>query len=261
MSESRNIGRQSVRKEDLFSVSEYLAGIRRLARRAGFEEKVFAKISGFELPLFERRVDGKPLLYISSGVHGDEPAGPLGLREVFRENRFSDSFGWMVIPVINPTGLEAGKRETAEGIDLNRDYKILQATESRAHRALLDELAPNLEAALGLHEDWEAKGGYLYEHNPSGKPNPCKDLLSGLRATVGMQPGEEIDGWPTAQEGLIHPPSDPELRDYWPEQIYLLENYTNMSYTVETPSDQPLQRRIDAVVRAVTSFGDPACWV
>ncbi len=260
MSGSRDLGRPDVRKEDLFSVSDYLVEVRSLAAAAGFTETVFARVGEFELPVFRKEGTGGATLYVSSGVHGDEPAGPLGLLDAFRNREFGEWFGWIVIPVLNPTGLTRGTRETASNIDLNRDYKILAAAESRAHRAYLESIMPELEAALGLHEDWEADGAYLYEHNPTGKADPSVALLEALDDAIGLQEGEEIDGWPTARKGLIHPPSDPDLREYWPEQIYLLRNFTNMSYTVETPSDRPLADRKEAIRKALRAFGDPDSW-
>jgi len=241
-------------------VPDFLNEIRAVTRAAGFEEQIFARIGEMELPAFRRAGKGGPLLYVSSGVHGDEPAGPLALLEAFREEDFGTHFEWLILPIINPTGLAAGTRETADGIDLNRDYKFLRAPESREHRAFLERNCVEIEAALGLHEDWEAAGAYLYEHNPDGKAHPCEALLESLATTIGLQPGAVIDGWPTVREGLIHPQSDPDLRDYWPEQIYLLRNFTRISYTIETPSDFPLQKRVEAMRSALAAFGEPESW-
>lgn len=260
MSGSRERGRAESRPEDLFSVPDYLREARDAAARAGFTEEIFHRSGPFALPAFRRGGAGAPVLYVSAGVHGDEPAGPLGILEILREDGFSREFGWFLVPVVNPTGLVRGTRETADGFDLNRDYKTLRAPESRAHRAFLETGGWSFEAALGLHEDWEAEGAYLYEHNPDGRRNPCNALLAALERTVGLQPGDEIDGWPTARTGLIHPPSDPEIRENWPEQIYLLERHTRMSYTVETPSEHPRIERVAAVKAALRAFGDRGNW-
>lgn len=260
MTGSRECGRGYVRSEDLFSVGDYLRETRDLAARSGFSENLFLRTAEYELPVFRRAGEGGPWLYVSAGVHGDEPAGPLGIREVLRADKFSRHFGWFLVPVVNPTGLARGTRETDEGIDLNRDYKSLCAEESRAHRAFLEAEEPRFEAALGLHEDWEATGAYLYEHNPDRRPHPREALLDVLGATIGRQGGDEIDGWPTAAEGLIHPPSDPSIRENWPEQIYLLERHTRMSYTVETPSEKLLADRVLAMKAVLLAFADPANW-
>ena len=260
MTAGRETGRRECRTEDLFSVPDYLDAVRVLAAGAGFAVRTFAEAGGFGLPVLTRGGPEKDCLYVSAGVHGDEPAGPLAIRRVLEKGWFSREFGWVVFPVINPTGLVRGTRETAEGIDLNRDYRRPAAPESGAHRAFLAESGWSFRASLGLHEDWEAEGAYLYEHNPDGSANPRQALLGALEGVCGLQKGEEIDGWPVAREGLIHPPSVPELRERWPEQIYLLEAHTRMSYTVETPSECALEDRVRAAAAAVRAFGDPANW-
>ncbi|MFP4353393.1 MAG: M14 family metallocarboxypeptidase [Puniceicoccaceae bacterium] len=261
MTSGRETGRRECRTGDLFSVPGYLDAVRSLAAGAGFSVRTFGEAGGFALPVLTRGGPGRDRLYVSAGVHGDEPAGPLGIRCALEKGWFSRDFGWVVFPVINPTGLVRGTRETAEGIDLNRDYRRLAARESRLHRAFLAESGWSFRASLGLHEDWEADGAYLYEHNPDRRANPCEALLGVLEDICGLQKGEEIDGWAVAREGLIHPPSVPEIRENWPEQIYMLEAHTRMSYTVETPSECALENRVRAAAAAVRAFGDPANWV
>ncbi len=261
MTAGRETGRRECRTEDLFSVPDYLDAVRTLAAGAGFVVRIFAEAGGFALPVLTRGGPGKDCLYVSSGVHGDEPAGPLAIRRALENDWFSPDFGWVVFPAINPTGLVRGTRETAEGIDLNRDYRSLKAMESRVHRAFLAGSGWRFRAVLGLHEDWEAGGAYLYEHNPDGAVNPCDALLAVLEENCGLEQGEVIDDWPVAREGLIHPPSVPEIRENWPEQIYLLEAHTRMSYTVETPSECALENRVRAAAEAIRVFGDPARWV
>tara|TARA_R100000027_G_scaffold391_7_gene519 strand:- start:10118 stop:10921 length:804 start_codon:yes stop_codon:yes gene_type:complete len=261
VSGNREKGRDSSARDERFSVNEYLERIRPLAARVGFQMETFAAIGPYGLPVLVRGGDMEPLLYLSTGVHGDEPAGPLAIERALAADSFSYDFGWVIFPVLNPTGLEKGTRETEKGIDLNRDYRYLRAPESRAHRELLATRNWQFHAALGLHEDWEARGGYLYEHNREALPNPCQALLSVLEENVGIDASGEIDGWPTTSPGLIHPPSDSGLRDHWPEQIYLLKYHTQMSYTVETPSEFDLERRIAAHSEAIRVFGDERVWI
>ncbi|MBC2604290.1 M14 family metallocarboxypeptidase [Puniceicoccus vermicola] len=258
---NREKGREQSPPGDLFSVPEYLERIRDLGVSAGFSVEMFAEVSGFSLPVLTRNLNAEKSLYVSSGVHGDEPAGPLAIAQALESGAFSDEFGWVIFPVLNPTGLVRGTRETADGVDLNRDYKAFQAAESVAHCRCLAGSGWKFQAALGLHEDWEAQGGYLYEHNPRAYANPCQGLLFSIERTVGLDASGEIDGWPTTSPGLIHPPSNPELRDLWPEQIYLLQHHTTMSYTLETPSEFPLEKRVNAHAEALRIFGDPLQWI
>ncbi len=260
MSGSRERGRANSPFDEKILVSEFLDRVRRLGKAAGFLVETYAQVGQFELPVLTRGLHLGDVLYVSSGIHGDEPAGPLGIAAALEAGVFGDAFGWMIFPVLNPTGLQEGRRETLAGVDLNRDYRSRRAEEVRAHCDFLEASPKQFTGALGLHEDWEASGGYLYEHNRELLPNPCRALVSSLEQTIGLESGEEIDGWPTCARGLIHPPSEPEFREVWPEQIYLLNRFTKMSYTVETPSEFPLVRRISAHLEAIRAFGDPASW-
>ena len=68
-------------------------------------------------------------------------------------DHFDPDTRWTLCPAINPTGLAAGTRDNASGIDLNRDYLQRQSPEVQAHARWLEcRDAPNL--FLSLHEDW-----------------------------------------------------------------------------------------------------------
>src|SRR5208282_30026 len=60
-------------------------------------------------------------LYLSTGIHGDEPAGPLAVRQLLQEDSWPARADLWLCPCLNPTGFLANRRENAEGIDLNRD--------------------------------------------------------------------------------------------------------------------------------------------
>lgn len=261
MNGNRERGREPSDRDERFPVREYLERIRPLATKVGFRVETFATVGSHYLPVLTRGVDLDELLYLSAGVHGDEPAGPLAIEQALATDSFSYDFGWVVFPLLNPTGIELGTRETEKGIDLNRDYRTLRAQEARAHREYLAMKNWRFQAVLGLHEDWEAQGGYLYEHNRNANANPCQALLTALKQTVGIDGSGEIDGWQTTSPGLIHPPSDPGLRDHWPEQIYLLRYHTEMSYTVETPSELDLEKRVRAHAESIRVFGDEKVWI
>src|SRR6266700_5987059 len=72
-------------------------------------------------------------IYISSGIHGDEPGGPLDARLLLQENQWPASLDLWLCPCLNPTGFALNRRENAEGIDLNRQYLQPRAAETVAH--------------------------------------------------------------------------------------------------------------------------------
>src|SRR5215470_6149773 len=63
-----------------------------------------------------------PRLYISTGIHGDEPAGPLAVRQLLQQNLWPANLAIWLCPCLNPTGFLSNRRDNSEGVDLNRDY-------------------------------------------------------------------------------------------------------------------------------------------
>jgi hypothetical protein len=75
-------------------------------------------------------------------------------------------------------------------------------------------------------------------------------IVSQVAEVCPVDLSEIIEGRP-AHNGIIRPSVDPRSRPQWPEAFYLLSNKTNLSYTVEGPSDFPLPTRVAALVSAV----------
>lgn len=206
--------------------------------------------AGAELLALRRQV-ARPArrIYLSAGIHGDEPAGPLAVRELLRENAWPADADIFLCPCLNPTGGKLNRRESDQGIDLNRDYRQPRAAETRAHIGWL-ERQPPFDLCLCLHEDWEAHGFYVYEVNPDHRPSLAKAMVEAVRTVCPIDPSELIDGR-EAKAGIIRPNLDPALRPEWPEAFYLIQHRTRLSYTLEAPSDFPLPVRVAALVTAV----------
>lgn len=188
-------------------------------------------------------------IYISAGIHGDEPAGPLAALKLLRENRWSDQAEIILLPCLNPIGFTLNRRENAEGIDLNRDYRNSKSAEIRAHFAWL-ERQPKFDLYLCLHEDWESHGFYLYEQNPDNQPSLAEKIITAVRNVCPIDRSEIIEGRP-AKDGVIRPNIQPHERPDWPEAFYLISHKARLGYTLEAPSDYPLITRVNALVTAV----------
>jgi protein MpaA len=188
-------------------------------------------------------------IYISTGIHGDEPAGPLAVRQLLQENQWPENTSILLCPCLNPTGFLSNRRENEQGIDLNREYRNTKAPESLAHIAWLDRQPP-FDLCLCLHEDWESDGFYVYELNPDGRPSLADHMVAQVAEVCPVDLSEIIEGRP-AQNGIIRPSIDPRTRPDWPESFYLLTYKTRLSYTLEAPSDFPVTTRVAALVTAV----------
>jgi hypothetical protein len=191
-------------------------------------------------------------IYLSSGIHGDEPAAPLAMRALITENVWPEDAELWLCPCLNPTGFPANTRANAMGDDLNRDYKHLKTPEIRAHTGWLQTL-PDLDFTIQLHEDWEAKGFYFYELKMDGKPTESRRVLEAVKTVCPIDESPEIDGRKN-DHGLIRPELDPAVRKLWPEAFWLVMNKTKLSYTCEAPSDFPIETRVEALVRAARSL-------
>jgi len=192
-----------------------------------------------------------PRIYISTGIHGDEPAGPLAVRQLLIENKWPAGLGLWVCPCLNPTGFLHNTRENAHGIDLNRQYLQPQAPETVAHINWLEQ-QPSFDLCLCLHEDWESYGFYVYELNPDNRPSLAEAIVARVAEVCPIDASELIEGRP-ARHGIIRPNLDPRDRPQWPEAFYLLTYKTRRSYTLEAPSDFPLESRVAALVAGVQS--------
>lgn len=187
--------------------------------------------------------------YLSSGIHGDEPAGPLAIRRLLQENRWPENVELCLCPCLNEEGFVLNRRENALGLDLNRQYRNPQAAEIIAHSAWLQR-QPNFDLCMCLHEDWESHGFYVYELNPDGRPSLAENIVARVAEVCPIDPSPLIEGRP-AQGGIIRPTLDPAARPQWAEAFFLITHKTRLSYTLEAPSDFPLSCRVAALAAGV----------
>ena len=228
----------------------FLPGFAREAEARGFVGRVLAECAAGPLMAWERAAAG-PRVYVSAGIHGNEPAGPLALLELLASGVFAARCHWLVCPALNPAGLAAGTRANAEGHDLNRDYRRRRTWEVRAHAAWL-EAQPPPDLFLSLHEDWETAGFYLYEINlGEDVPPRAAGIIDAVRPWFSPEPGPEIDGHSPRADGWIYHGPEADEPMGWPEAILLAKLGCPLSFTFETPSQAPLVRRVAALVAAV----------
>jgi murein peptide amidase A len=231
--------------------ADLVARFRTEALRRGFREEPWGERDGVTLSAYTKRAQGKrPRIYLSAGVHGDEPAPPEALLAALAAGIFDERATWFLIPMVNPTGFFRNQRENIEGVDLNRDYLEPKAPETRAHVSWLGR-QPGFDLAVCLHEDWEAAGFYLYELARDASPQAAQTIRNHVAQVLPIEAAEVIDGRPADEAGIIRPESDPALRVTWPEAIYLFNHHTHTCYTFETPSAKPMQDRVAAQLIAM----------
>ncbi len=219
---------------------------RRVARAGRVRLRPLASEDGFDLFYMETpRLAQTKGLYISAGIHGDEPAGPEALLQWAERNtaRLAE-LPLLLFPCLNPWGLRNNIRTDSEGRDLNRlfhldTHPVVAAVRkiTRPHR---------FQIALPMHEDYDAQGVYLYEV-PRGKCGFGDALLQRAAKILPPDPRRKIDDSPSTQ-GLIRRRVSPAkfAKMGYPEAIWLHHFHSEHTFTFETPSEAALDLRVRA---------------
>jgi predicted deacylase len=170
---------------------EYVERFRAHEKFARIETFATVREGDRDYPLLRATTDGDRTLVITSGFHGEEPAGPLTLLESLPEiSRYASARGvaLVVYPCINPSGFEDGTRYNRSGERPNNDfvrYEVapgqwkgeLRVGESflgwelhrggpKETRAITAEVHPQTapDAALDIHQDRYLKDAWTYAY-------------------------------------------------------------------------------------------------
>ena len=224
-----------------------------IARGAGLKLEEFARQD--EYPVYCLRTPGDPAagaLYVSAGIHGDEPAAPEALAcwaeaHLAAHVRVSGARPLFLLPCLNPWGLVHNQRADHKGRDLNRIFDRRVSPIPELRRLLTGW---RFDLGLHLHEDYDAQGIYLYEAH-AGRTRWDTELLRAC-ASGGMpiENRRRIDDW-AFRNGVLAKPIDLKEVPQVPEALYLLRHHTSRACTFETPSEFGLARRVRAHVRMI----------
>lgn len=192
-------------------------------------------------------------LYLSAGVHGDEPGGSEGLIAWAESNvDFLRATPCVILPCFNPSGILMNTRCDAAGVDLNRKFDDPSHPLIGAWRSFLGDARFRL--ALCLHEDYDAHGIYVYELGVPGL-EAGEACLASCETIIPREPDLDIEGRPAAN-AIVRRSEDfdrlaAEMDEGLPEAIYLRMHHAAISLTFETPSEYSLFTRVRAHVRCI----------
>lgn len=233
-------------------VASLIVSLERALTSQGFTRELLCETTAGPVTAWKRPgPDGAPTVYLSSGMHGDEPAGPRALLELLHRESLAP-YHWLICPLLNPTGHALGTRDHAMGIDMNRDY-VQRLTPEVAHHAAWIQRQEVPDLFLSLHEDWEATGFYFYEINSrEDQPQRAKKLLDSVVKVLPIDPHPVIDDHLVREQGWIYHEAESDFPEYWPEAIFLAKRGCPLSFTFETPSRVfSLEQRIAAHLAAI----------
>jgi len=173
------------------------------------------------------------LVTISAGFHGDEPAGVLALLSLVEEGLLDGTYAYRLWPCTNPTGYRNGTRTSAEGVDINRTF-ARGGSSPEARAIIMANRDRKYALALDLHEDCDARGFYCYAYDGG-------DVSRASIERVGSE-GFELEA-----SALLAPDPEAERQQIGglSYSLLLIRNAARRAVTFETPSQLPLQRRID----------------
>ncbi len=223
-----------------------------IAEKKGWKTEILPVLGGCDIPVFSRSQKiAKKKVYISAGIHGDEPAGPMTVLELLRKNEWPEDIDISIFPCLNPTGFKKNTRENDKNIDLNRDYYHSSSPEIVAHKEWIGR-SQDFDLVLCLHEDWESKGFYLYESIQPHHTSISKKIVESVKQIFPIDDSPEIDGY-YATDGIIGAPIDNKTLTHWPEALYFFEVKKSSNYTLETSSDFILDERVKTMSTAVNT--------
>jgi hypothetical protein len=189
-----------------------------------------------------------PAIAIAAGVHGDEPAGPWAVLGMVERRELDAQYGYRIWPCTNPSGYEAGTRESADGFDVNRSFgRGGQTPEARA--IVTANRNRKFALSLDLHEDCDAEGFYCYEY---GEGDLGRRVIERVAAEgFPIQDLEHCElGGPIAQyvhdDGVVRPPASLEIEAIggMSYTLSIVRHATRRALTFETPMRLPWQDRL-----------------
>ncbi len=220
-----------------------LTAWQRVARLSKMHITPLAEVEG--LPIFalesKAAVRGERTVYLSAGVHGDEPGAAWGLlawAEAHLDLLRREAF--LICPCLNPVGLARNTRVDYRGLDLNRRFHLPRDPICGPWQRLVKPR--KLSLGLCLHEDYDGQGSYIYQLSADARALHADLALTASASHIPRDPRTNIDGH-RAKNGVLHRriiPSD----IVGPEAIVLYHLGCPTTLTVETPSEFSLDDRV-----------------
>lgn len=179
-------------------------------------------------------------ILITGGVHGDEPAGvEAAIKFLARDNSdLLTEFSFSVIPCVNPDGYIHNTRENEDKVDINRSFETSDVVEA----AIVKEAVRDMQFTLSIdfHEDYEAKGFYLYEgiRNEQYLGPKISEVVKSIGPIDTEDSGEETVA---IAQGVYKVASEWGMQGLAP---YLLHKHSDHVIITESPTVWDLDQRV-----------------
>lgn len=239
-------------------VATLLPRLHEAAKRRALVVKELGRVDKDPLLLLHPATPSEgPRLLIAAGFHGDEVAGCCGLAE-FLETASDELFrscSLSFLPIVNPTGLRAGRRENDLMQNPNAGFCHTKSgpPEVSIEGAILIEnhglmCALGRDGFLTLHEDLEQTKFYTYTFEQRPDPGPFSKAF----IDIGRRFFEIVSDGPLeggqARDGLLYNFCEGSYEDA------LFHLGVPRTACTETPGLLPLPQRVAATVALIEGF-------
>ena len=227
---------------------------RAVARKSGVPLRRLVRADGYEhYYLRTPALAATGGIYFSAGIHGDEPGSTEALVTwAEQQGKKLSRLPLFLLPCLNPWGLTMNIRLNIAGVDLNRSFHRTDLPVIEAMKRVV--AGHQFEAASALHEDYDGQGIYLYEVQHV-QPYWGEALLAAARPHLPSDPRVRIDGR-KAVNGIHRRRIDMKrfAQIGHPEALWLHREHAARTFTVETPSEFALERRVAAHIAVIDNM-------
>lgn len=237
--------------------------VQRLAKVKDIQSQVVGHVDGYPihmLRLMSRQSNPNVRrVFISSGVHGNEPIGVTSVLELVAnlyDSPLRDQYEFTFVPMMNPGGLNDNMRTMRDGQDLNRQFdahNVPQKLENlgnflRAHQFVLslDVHGAKLRSGFFVIKAGEDQG--LVSESLQVLD---RDLL--LASDSGTYPGF-VSLVLDPHRYHLTAPGDATSNNQGTVKGYLYAHNTPHSYTVEYPGHIPVCQRQVGLIKLLTAM-------
>jgi len=196
---------------ETIDIHAVLRNVKAAALAHGWTSELFYQTGGLELfalhraPLSPRTSHSALRIYISAGIHGDEPEGVHAIIQFIQlleaHPELATGYYLSFYPVCNPTGFEDGTRHSRGGKDLNREFWS-NSTEPEVRLLQAELQSRSFQGLISLHTDDTSDGFYGFVSGATLTKSLIKPALAAAEKLLPRDERPVIDGF-AARNGVI----------------------------------------------------------
>jgi hypothetical protein len=192
------------------------------------------------LVTFEGDAVEKMKVFISGGVHGDEPAGLEAVLatiiEVANDPSKYEHVNIDFVPLVNPSGWVNGIRLNAAGEDINRDFHLLNSQETIIINDYL--ISRNrYKLMIDHHEDPRYPGFYMVTYGNSDLSLICDVTQKVKHSGYPLRSFKHNEGFFNVSNKMT-----PKLKNKT-FMSYARSHYSKWAYQIESPTSPKMRDR------------------